>query len=177
MLQVGSVFDYQGSLFEAEKSLNDIALELGAHKDFTCPGIEDYCGMSCFKHGAAFDKMLGYYSIFVNVFMCFHYNGIASTKDDAVSLCVFFGFMCNGTTSLAGVWQSCYDVGIGACLQWMGKKNHSTKLFDLLLKLFHARFQGNDKTTNSGMQCVYVAYYQKRTYSCLLLHLDLDQRN
>jgi hypothetical protein len=49
-----------------------------------------------FKHGAAFDKM-GYFSILLNVFMSMFYMDILKMIDDSISLCMYFGLVCNGT--------------------------------------------------------------------------------
>jgi hypothetical protein len=65
--QVGSIFDYQGSRFETEESLNSIASAIENVEEHSCPEVQHLCGLPCFKHGAAYDKM-GYYSLFLNVF-------------------------------------------------------------------------------------------------------------
>jgi hypothetical protein len=145
ILQVGGVFDYQGALFEADKSLNDIALELHGNKHFSCRDVEEFCGLSCFKHGAAFDKM-GYYSLFVNVFLSLHYKGISTTVDDSISLCMFFGLICNGTSALAAVWQTLHDM-IQKVINWLNDRDYPTKLFKLLLKLYRVKVQSDDKNT------------------------------
>jgi hypothetical protein len=49
------------SLFEAEEPLNKIARSFKDVKDYSCPDVEAFSALHCFKHGAAFDKM-GYYS-------------------------------------------------------------------------------------------------------------------
>ena len=133
ILQVGGVFDYQGSLFEAEDSLNQIAKSYRNMKEYSCPDVETFCGLPCFKHGAAFDKM-GYYSLLVNVFFTFYYKGIITNIDDSICLCMFFGLICNGTSALAAVWGCVYDLQ-EKVQQRLKKKNHNTKLFDMLLKL------------------------------------------
>jgi hypothetical protein len=145
IIQVGGVFDYQGSLFKAEKSLNEIALELDGNEDFSCRNVEEFCGLSYFKHGAAFDKMR-YYSLFVNVFLCLHYKGISTTVDDSISLCMFFGLICNGTSALAAVWQTLHDM-IQKVMDWLNDRDYPTKLFKLLLNLYHVKVQSNDKNT------------------------------
>jgi hypothetical protein len=145
LMNVGGVFDYQASLFEADESLNDIAIRLDRDPDHMCPDVKDFCGLQCFKHGAAFDKM-GYYSVFVNVFLCLYYQGIVTSIDDSISLCMFFGIVCNGTSSLAAVWSSIHDNN-DLVLKWLRNRHHQTKLFDCLMKLYRKRFgnTGNNK--------------------------------
>jgi hypothetical protein len=91
MMQIGSVFDYQGSLFEVTPSLKSIGKELENKNGYSCHDIAEFTGLSCFKHGAAFDKM-GYYSIFMNVFCSLHYLGFIQNVDDSISLSIFLGF-------------------------------------------------------------------------------------
>jgi hypothetical protein len=95
-MHVRGIYDYQGTLFEADESMTTIASKLESDANHSCQEIRDFTGLSCFKHGAAFDKM-GYYSIFPNVFLSLYYQGIVITTDDAISLCMFFGILCNGT--------------------------------------------------------------------------------
>jgi hypothetical protein len=137
-MNVGGVFDYQASLFEADESLNDIAIRLENDPNHMCPDVKDFSGLQCFKHGAAFDKM-GYYSVFVNVFLCLYYQGMVTSIDDSISLCMFFGVVCNGTSSLAAVWSSIHDNN-DLVLKWLQKRHHQTKLFDCLMKLYRNRF-------------------------------------
>lgn len=141
LLNTNGTFDYQGTLFEAEKSLNSIARSLENMKDYSCPEVQELCQLSCFKHGAAFDKM-GYYSIFVNVFLGYHYMGLATNIDDSIGLCMFFGLICNGTSTLATIWRCTYDLG-DQSLQWLEKRNRSTKLFDLLVKMNRVMYNPN----------------------------------
>jgi len=141
IMHVGGIFDYQGSLFEGKESMTTIALQLENHPDHCCPNIKEFTGLTCFKHGAAFDKM-GYYSIFVNVFLCFYYKNIIINTDDAVSLCMYFGLLCNGTSSLAAVWNSIYK-NTEAVKRWLGKRHHPTKLFECLYKLYGKRVGAN----------------------------------
>jgi len=131
MLHQGCVFDYQGCLFEATPSLNAIATDLEHNKEFSCKEVMQYTGLACFKHGAAFDKM-GYYSIFVNVFLSLHYFGMLTNIDDAISLCIFFGLMCNGTSSLAGTWKQLQLIGKSA-LKYYKKHKSQTVLFEILI--------------------------------------------
>ena len=138
IMNVGGVFDYQGSLFEADESLNDIADNLRSNVNHCCADVKEFCGLDCFKHGAAFDKM-GYYSIFVNVFFCLYYKGVAANVDDCISLCMFFGLVCNGTSSLAGVWSCIYEHD-KQVMKWLEKRDYHTKLFDCLMKLYCKRY-------------------------------------
>jgi hypothetical protein len=131
MLHQGCVFDYQGCLFEATPSLNAIATDLEHNKEFSCKEVMQYTGLACFKHGAAFDKM-GYYSIFVNVFLSLHYFGMLTNIDDAISLCIFFGLMCDGTSSLAGTWKQLQLIGKSA-LKYYKKHKSQTILFEILI--------------------------------------------
>ena len=78
-------------------------------KEYSCPDVETFCGLPCFKHGAAFDKM-GYYSLLVNVFFTFYYKGIITNIDDSICLCMFFDLICNGTSALAAGWGCFYDL-------------------------------------------------------------------
>jgi len=145
LMNVGGVFDYQASLFEAQESLNDIGNRLENNVDNMCADVKEFCGLQCFKHGAAFDKM-GYYSIFVNVFLCLYYQGMVASIDDSISLCMFFGLVCNGTSSLAAVWSSIYENN-DLVLKWLRKRHNHTKLFDCLMKMYRKRFStvGNKK--------------------------------
>jgi hypothetical protein len=124
-MNVGGVYDYQGSLFEAEESFSSIALKLENDVNHSCRDIKEFSGLGCFKHGAAFDKM-GYYSIFVNVFLSLFYNGIATTVNDAISLSMFFGLVCNGSSALAGVWSCIYE-NDEKVLKWLQKRDYNTK--------------------------------------------------
>jgi hypothetical protein len=146
LMHVGGVMDYQCTLFEMNESFHKTALKLENEEDHKCLDVKEQCGLSCFKHGAPFDKM-GYYSVFVNIFLCFYYKGICTTIDDSISLCIFFGCICNGTSSLAAAWYSLYEVEGGA-VKWMKKKQHETKLFDLLVKL--ERNRSSDKLKKDG---------------------------
>ena len=148
MLHQGCVFDYQGSLFEATPSLNVIAKDLEHRKEFSCKEVIDYTSLDCFKHGAAFDKM-GYYSIFVNVFLSLHYFGLVTNIDDAISLCIYFGFLCNGTSSLAGTWKQLHLNKKGA-LKFYKKNKYRTVLFEIMLRtnrsLLQSQQHGDDKS-------------------------------
>jgi hypothetical protein len=85
-------------------SLNKLSLVYEKDPTTACPDIVRFTGLPCFKHGAAFDKM-GYYSILLNVFLSMHYMGIITTIDDSISLCMYFGLLCNGTSNLAATWM------------------------------------------------------------------------
>jgi hypothetical protein len=133
MMHLGSVFDYQGSLFEATASLNSIAKALEPNKGHSCGEVKQFTGLSCFKHGAAFDKM-GYYSVFMNVFCSLHYLGFIVNMDDSISLCMYFGLVCNGTSSLAVVWAELKREQDKA-LMYIQKKAFATRLFKVFVKL------------------------------------------
>jgi hypothetical protein len=129
-----TVFDYQGSLFENDLSLNELA-PLFEKKDSAhcCPDVAAFTGLRCFKHGAAFDKM-GYYSIFLNFFFSLHYLGIANDIDDSISVSIYFGLLCNGTSNLAAAWKDVHD-NIDFVMRWCEDNNDCTRLFRLLIHL------------------------------------------
>jgi hypothetical protein len=63
---------------------------------------------------------MGYYSIFVNVFLCLHYKqGITTAINNSIILCMLFGLIFNGTSSLAAVWQALYEMVEDRALQWI----------------------------------------------------------
>lgn len=148
LLHVGGVFDYQGSLFERKESLQTIANQLQHKKGYSCPDVMEFTGLQCFKHGASFDKM-GYYSIFVNVFMTMHYKGFIQNVNDAISLCIYFGFMCNGTSILAALWHElhCYEE---EALVFYEKKKKDIKLLRLLITLERNRHKAMQKADKAG---------------------------
>jgi hypothetical protein len=102
-------------------------------KGYSCPDVKEFTGLKCFKHGAAFDKM-GYYSVFVNMFMTMHYKGFINNVNDAISLCIYFGFMCNGTSILAALWHGlqCYEE---EALEFYCEKKKDIKLLRLFVTL------------------------------------------
>lgn len=105
ILEVKGIFNYQGSLFENPKSFKKIANGLLLSEGvYNCPEVTRFTGLKSVKYGAAFDKM-GYYSIYLNVFLSMHYLGLVQTVDDAISLCIYFGLLCNGTSNLAATWK------------------------------------------------------------------------
>lgn len=129
-----TIFNYQSSIFENELSLNTLGSSWERNPITACPDIVRFTGTSCFKHGAAFDKM-GYYSIFLNVFLSMHYMGsIITTVDDSISLCMYFGLLCNGTSNLVATW-------VDLCAQkdfakeWCVRKKTNTRIFKLLVFL------------------------------------------
>lgn len=126
-------FDYQGSLFEVTPALNSLAKEFETKHGYRSKEVEEYTGLSCFKHGAAFDKM-GYYSIFMNIFCSLHYLGFITNIDDSISLCIYFGFLCNGTSSLAAVWKELESKVVDA-MKYYNRKTFPTKLFEILVRL------------------------------------------
>jgi hypothetical protein len=130
MMKVGCNFDYQ-SMFEHADCLNDLGTVLEAEESTRCEDIKSFCGTSCFKSGAAFDKM-GYYSIFVNVFMTMFYKEIISNVDDFISLCMYFGLLCNGTSSLVAIWNY-MQRNLEYANEWCFRKKDKTRLFRLLV--------------------------------------------
>jgi hypothetical protein len=131
MMKVGCNFDYQ-SIFKHEHCLNDLGTVLEAENSTSCQDIKTFCGTSCFKSGAAFDKM-GYYSIFVNVFMTMFYKEIISNVDDFISLCMYFSLLCNGTSSLVvAVWNH-MQRKLEYANEWCYPKKDKTRLFHLLV--------------------------------------------
>ena len=137
ILEVKGIFNYQGSLYENVNSLHKIASKLLLHKAYACPEVSRFTGLQCFRHGAAFDKM-GYYSIFLNVLMSMHYLGLISNIDDTISLCIYFGLLCNGTSNLAAAWKD-VEQNIDFCREWLSGKEKNTRLFSLLILLENRR--------------------------------------
>jgi hypothetical protein len=87
---------------------------------------------------------MGYYSIVPNVFLSLYYKDIIVTTDDAISLCMFFGLLCNGTSALAAVWNTTYE-NVKPVKKWLEKRTHASKLFECLYKLYGKRFSQNSK--------------------------------
>lgn len=129
-----SIFDYQGSLYENESSLDELGGVLEKHPKHAIPGVEQFCGMKCFKHGAAFDKM-GYYSLFLSSMLSMHYMNVIENKYDVISLCMYFGLLCNGTSSLAAVWTALARWKEESLLYLKNKKSKQTRVFALLVNL------------------------------------------
>jgi hypothetical protein len=165
VLEVKGIFNYQGSLFEHEDCLNDLAETYEGNTKHSCADISAFSGLSCFKHGAAFDKM-GYYSIFVNIFLTFFYLKLVTNDDDAISLCIYFGLLCNGTSNLAAVLKDVYD-NIDFAKDWSAKKKDSTRLFRLLLILEKRR---RSKDSKPGMYgCCKLPRFQYANYSASVI--------
>jgi hypothetical protein len=137
IMATGGIFDYQGSLFERDISLNKIGQRFEKNVDTQCTEVANFCGLSCFKYGASFDKM-GYYSILVNVFMSLYYMELIKSVDDSISLCMYFGLLCNGTSCLAAVWNDIH-VNMSFAKDWCQKKEDNTKLFRILVMLERQR--------------------------------------
>jgi hypothetical protein len=133
LLEMEGIFNYQGSLFENIESLNDIGQRLEVDPSYACPEVTTFTGLTCFKHGAAFDKM-GYYSVFLNVFLSMHYLELITTIDDALSLCIYFGLCCNGTTNIAATWKD-IEQNLTFAQEWVSKKGDKTRIFRLLIIL------------------------------------------
>lgn len=139
LLETNGTLDYQGQLFENDNSLDNIGAIFEMNPSTACSQVTEFTGLNCFKMGAAFDKM-GYYSIFLNVFLSLFYMGIIKTIDDSISLCIYFGLICNGTSNLAATWKNVCD-NVDFCKQWLAKKDASTKLFNILVFLERQRRQ------------------------------------
>jgi hypothetical protein len=144
------IFNYQATLFENDMSLDKLAETFEKSATHSCPDVATFTGIPCFKNGAAFDKM-GYYSIFVNVFLSLHYLGIATDIDDSISLCIYFGLLCNGTSNLAATWNAISE-NVEFAVQWCEENNDSTRLFRLLIHLetYRRKKDGNKKTDIYG---------------------------
>jgi hypothetical protein len=56
---------------------------------------------------------------------------------------MFFGLICNGTSTLAAVFGCFYDLEEDVCNR-LKTKNHRMKLFDMLLKLNRAVFKRSE---------------------------------
>jgi hypothetical protein len=108
LLHADNIFNYQASIFESKSSLKNLSLLWEKDQVTACPDIGRFSRTSCFKQGAAYDKM-GYYSIVLNVFLSMHYMGILTMVDDSISLCMYFGLLCNGTSNLAATWVDLCD--------------------------------------------------------------------
>jgi hypothetical protein len=142
ILHTEGIFDYQGTLFENSDSLDKLARTFESDQHYSCPDITRFTGLSCFKQGAAFDKM-GYYSILLNVFFSLHYMDILTSVDDSISLCIYFGLICNGTSNLAATWKYLLQ-NISFCKEWCSRKeSNSTKLFNLLVFLEKQKRKSN----------------------------------
>jgi hypothetical protein len=63
--------------------------------------------------------------------------------DDSIGLCMFFGLICNGASALlATVWKCSHQLRDKG-LNWLHRKSHKTKLFDLLLKMNRVMYNPN----------------------------------
>jgi len=133
IMATGSNFDYQ-ALFEHEEALDDIGQQYEQKLSNRCDDLSAFCGTKCFKMGAAFDKM-GYYSIFVNVFISMFYNKVILNVDDSIGLCMYFGLLCNGTSNLTSVWNELQKRFIIAKQFYDDRVNEKTRVFQLLVML------------------------------------------
>jgi hypothetical protein len=165
LLETNGTLDYQGQLFENDDSLDNIGASLEMNPSTACSQITEFTGLNCFKMGAAFDKM-GYYSIFLNVFLSLYYMGIIKTIDDSISLCIYFGLICNGTSNLAATWKNVCD-NVDFCLQWLAKKDASTKLFNILVFLERQRRQTRNEDINLLGSCK-LYRYQYSNYATII---------
>jgi len=168
IMNIGGVFDYQGSLFEADESLERIALRLEGDAEHGCPDIKEFTGLSCFKHGAAFDKM-GYYSILLNIFLSLYYKEILKDIDDAIGLCMYFGLLCNGTSALAAVWSSIAENEDGVKKWILKHKCVDTKMFQLLCKLYKKRFGVSKKGGKVLYGCCKLPRYQYANHAPMII--------
>jgi len=148
ILETNGIFNYQGSIFEHTSSLNKLGAKFEKNVDFACPDVVRFTGLVCFRHGAAFDKM-GYYSLLLNVFLSMFYMGIIKTIDDSISLCIYFGLVCNGTSNLAATWSSlCKQEKFAK--DWVQKKTTAMKVFKLLVFLEKQRRETNKSFDSMG---------------------------
>lgn len=148
LLEVDGIFNYQGLLFENEECLNDLAERYEKSSKHSCAEVSSFTGLSCFKHGAAFDKM-GYYSIFVDVYLTLFYLKLVSNDDDSISLCIYFGLLCNGTSNLAATLKDVYN-NIDFAQEWCSKKKDRTRLFRLLVILEKRRRSKDSRSDMYG---------------------------
>lgn len=159
----GTIFNYQSTLFEHDVSLDKLAQEYENSAGHSCTEVQKFTGLICFKHGAAFDKM-GYYSIFINFFLSLHYLGLATDIDDSISICIYFGLLCNGTSNLAATWNAIHD-NLDFALKWCKDNNDSTRLFRLLIHLETER-RKTDKTKKVLYGCCKLYRFQYANYGC-----------
>jgi hypothetical protein len=128
---------------------------------YECPEVSSFTGLSCFRHGAAFDKM-GYYSIFLNVLMSMHYLGLITTINDTISICIYFGLLCNGTSNLAAAWND-IEHNLDFARGWLSEKEESTRIFSLLI-LLEDRRRSNIKSKQVLWGCCKLPRYQYGNY-------------
>ena len=122
--------DYQGFLFEREESFCEIADELKKDPIRFKPHYQ----IEYFSSAAAFDKS-GFNSLFLQVLLSLHYNGLAFFEIDVVGLCIYFGCFANGTMQLAKVWQMILE----SLIYYLDDENGDFKT--LLDILFHADYE------------------------------------
>jgi hypothetical protein len=92
----------------SKKSIDDLGKDLENEQKRICEEVTSLCGVRCFKSVAGFEK-IGYYSIVLNVFFSLFYSKIIENIDDSISLCMYFGLLCNGTSNLCSVWTKVKD--------------------------------------------------------------------
>jgi hypothetical protein len=146
VLSKNNVFDYQGMLYENKDSLDNIGKSLRNNSANSCDMVESFTGLKCFKHGAAFDKM-GYYSVFMHVFLSMHYMELIVNKDDALSFSMYFGLLCNGTSALAAVWNEVVKRKNDVKKFLYEKKGQRSKLFKLLVRIDKSLRTNGDKAS------------------------------
>lgn len=161
MMATNTVFDYQ-SIFENEKSFEEIGKELENTNGCSCQDLVSFCGVRCFKSGAAFDKM-GYYSIVLNVFLSLFYNDILENMDDSIGLCMYFGLLCNGTSILCAVWKEIKDHLQFSKEFCSSKPGDGTRMFRLLVLLDkqHRRDNNNKLIGNCKLNRYQFANYSE----------------
>jgi hypothetical protein len=54
--------------------------------------------------------------------------------DDAVSICIYFGLLCNGTSNLAAAWKD-LERNKEYALQWIAENTDKTRVFNLLIQM------------------------------------------
>lgn len=171
ILEVNGIFNYLGSLFESNRSFKSIASSLQRHPEYQCHEVAQFAGLSCIKHGAAFDKM-GYYSVFLNVLLSFHYLRIIQTVDDVISLCIYFGLLCNGTSNLAAAWKD-IEADKEYALEYLSHHKKNTSLFSLLIKMEENRRKKDSINTKNLGSCK-LPRYQYANYSAhIVQEIDL----
>ena len=87
-----------------------------------------------FSSAAAFDKS-GFNSLFLQVLLSLHFNGLAFFEIDVVGICIYFGCFANGTMQLAKVWQMILE----SLIYYLDDDNGDFKT--LLDILFHADYE------------------------------------
>ena len=99
-----------------------------------CDNLASFWGTQCFKIGVAFDKM-GYYSIFLNIYISMFYNKLILNVNDSIALCMYFGLLCNGTLNWTSIWSELQKQLVFAKQFYKDKGTDKTRTFHLLVML------------------------------------------